>query len=104
MLALLLVTISLVTCIVAKQCQNFTIPVSISAHNKAFNIPAFENSLDATTFVQDVFNIGGNALGPTGLKTISGQYNISAQFCQPDSTHGVPILQFLIHGLGFDKT
>jgi len=105
MFTLFIVTTLLATSVVAKHCQNFTVPVSITARNEIFNVLPFETSLDVTSFVQDLLNIGGNTLGPTGTKTVSGQYNMSVEFCQPDSPKGKdPILQFLVHDIGFDKT
>lgn len=105
MLLFISITLALAIPALAKQCQNFTVPVSISANNKIFNVPSFETSLDVTTFVQDLLNIGGNAFGSSGTKAVSGNYNISVEFCQPDTPKSkAPTLQFLVHDIGFDKT
>ncbi|KAL8829639.1 MAG: hypothetical protein Q9170_006076 [Blastenia crenularia] len=93
--------------VVAKQCTNLTIPVSISARNGVFNIPTLEGNADATTFVQNLTSIRGNFTKEALLDyaTISGVYDISAKFCKPDVENGTdPTVQVLTHGLGFDKT
>ncbi|KAH7336492.1 hypothetical protein BKA65DRAFT_527260 [Rhexocercosporidium sp. MPI-PUGE-AT-0058] len=44
-------------------------------------------------------------LAIVGYGTTSGTYNISTQFCMPDSSNvTAPTVQVLTHGIGFDKT
>ncbi len=91
----------------AKLCVNVTIPASISARQGVFNVPALAGNLDATTFAQNYTSIKANFTEEslTGFATITGEYNISAQFCKPDVMNGTnPTVQVLTHGIGFDKT
>lgn len=93
--------------IAAKKCQNISIPVTLSARNGIFNLPILEINLDATTFIQKLNNIGGNFSNEvlTDYQTIDNTYDISAKFCSPDTGSGSnPTVQFLTHGVGFDKS
>ncbi|KAI4146251.1 MAG: hypothetical protein L6R39_003524 [Caloplaca ligustica] len=106
-LSLLLSPALLAISIVAKQCINLTVPVTISARNGVFNIPTLQGNADATTFVQNLTSIRGNFTEEALLDyaTVSGAYEISAKFCKPDVENGKnPTVQVLTHGLGFDKT
>ncbi|KAL8708782.1 MAG: hypothetical protein Q9225_007550, partial [Loekoesia sp. 1 TL-2023] len=103
----LLLTTVLTVCVVAKQCTNLTVPVSILARNGVFNVPALQGNADATTFAQNLTSIRGNFTEAALLDyaTVSGNYEISAKFCKPDIENGTnPTVQVLTHGLGFDKT
>lgn len=104
---LLLASALFVSSVVAKQCINITVPVSVSARNGVFNIPTLRGNADATTFAQNLTSIRGNFTEEALLDyaTVSGAYNISAKFCKPDMENGTnPTVQVLTHGLGFDKT
>ncbi|KAA6410673.1 MAG: alpha beta-hydrolase [Lasallia pustulata] len=93
--------------VLAKQCINITVPVDISARNGVFNLPTLETNTDATTFALNFTNIRGNFTEESllGYTTVTGTYEISAKFCKPDNVTGkTPTVQFLTHGLGFDKT
>lgn len=97
----------LATSVVAKQCTNITVPVSISARNGVFNIPTLRGNADATTFAQNLTSIRGNFTEEAllGYATVTGVYDISAKFCKPETENGTnPTVQLLTHGLGFDKT
>ncbi len=101
--ALLLSTVS------AKQCTNVTIPVEISARNGIFNLAVPETNQEATIFAQNFTSIrdGANLTQSSliGYNTTTGSFNISAKFCKPDNENGTdPTVQFLTHGIGFDKT
>lgn len=104
----LLLLASFVACqVLAKQCINITVPVDISARNGVFNLPTLETNFDATTFAQNFTRIGANFTEESLLDyaTVTGTYEISAQFCRPDNaTDKNPTVQFLTHGIGFDKT
>lgn len=106
-LSLLVTSLAFAGSVTAKQCQNFTVPVCISARNGVFNIPTLQGNADATTFAQNLTSIRGNFTQEAllGYATVSGTYNISAKFCKPDVANGTrPTVQVLTHGLGFDKT
>ena len=93
--------------VVAKQCANITVPVSISARNGVFNIPTLRGNEDATRFAQNLTSIRVNFTEEALLDyaTVTGIYEISAKFCKPDTENGTdPTVQILTHGLGFDKT
>ncbi|TKA67462.1 hypothetical protein B0A49_09356 [Cryomyces minteri] len=94
----------------ARTCHNITVPVSISSRNGVFNNTAApQTNLDATTFVQNQTRQGQNftAVALTAYATVTGNYNISAQFCLPSGSNSTltnPTVQILTHGIGFDKT
>ena len=88
----------------AAQCQNFTIPVTISARNGVFNVTNPTNSIDSTNFALRMARQGSNYTQQslTGYATVSGSYNIAATYCTPDSGTG-NVIQVLTHGIGFDR-
>ncbi|KAI9808812.1 MAG: hypothetical protein M1827_007187 [Pycnora praestabilis] len=93
----------------AKVCTNMTIPVEISARNGIFNLSVPQNNMEATIFTQNFTSImgGGNLTESSllGYNTTTGTFNISAKFCTPNNGSGSnPTVQFLTHGIGFDKT
>lgn len=95
------------TSVVAKQCQNFSVPVTVCARNGVFNVPTLRDNHDATTFIANFTEPGRNFSSEVllGYQTINNTYNISVKFCQPDAGYGKdPTIQFLTHGIGFDKT
>lgn len=103
----LLAATLLTALVVAKQCTNITVPVSISARNGVFNIPTLRGNADATTFAQNLTSIRGNFTEEALLDyaLVTGCYNISVKYCKPDAENGTnPTVQILTHGLGFDKT
>ncbi|KAI9793600.1 MAG: hypothetical protein M1835_007152 [Candelina submexicana] len=93
----------------AKQCTNLTIPVDVSARNGIFNLAVPETNQEATIFAQNFTSIrdGANLTASSllGYNTTTGSFNISAKFCTPDNDNSTdPTVQFLTHGIGFDKT
>jgi hypothetical protein len=90
---------------VARTCQNITVPVEIEARNGIFNLLQPQTNLDVTHFALNAtsnrYNFTKAAL--TGYQTVTGTYNISVTFCQPDTAKSGAI-QVLTHGIGFDKT
>ena len=92
---------------VARTCQNFIVQVSVEARNGVFgNIVTPATDLEATSFISDATRRGVNATAEalTGYATVSGRYNISAQYCKPRVDRKNYTLQILTHGVGFDKT
>jgi hypothetical protein len=92
----------------AKSCINQTVPVTVSVRNDVYNIATPQTNLDATAFVLN-FTQQGRVFPKTafqGYQTITGTFNISTQFCTPDSGYNIanPVVQVLTHGIGFDKT
>ncbi|KAL9108106.1 MAG: hypothetical protein Q9227_007081 [Pyrenula ochraceoflavens] len=91
----------------AKQCQDLTIPVEVSARQGVFNVPTFTGNQDAIAFAQNFTSVRGGtnytAEVLTGYANVEGSYEISARFCYPDQGPGNTV-QVLTHGIGFDKT
>lgn len=116
----LLLGAGLVASVIAKQCKNITVPVSnclkipqfrshiqveIMARQGIFNVPEIMTPVEVTAFVQNFTSIqnGTNYTMETLLdyQTVTGSYNISAKFCQPDNESGAnPVVQVLSHGIG----
>ena len=94
----------LASSVMAKHCQNFSVPVKVCARNGIFNVPTLRFNHDATTFFANVTNPAGNFSNEVLLEyqTIKETYDISGKFCQPDHGHTTTV-QFLTHGIGFDK-
>lgn len=91
----------------AKQCKNFFVPVTVLARNGIFNVPTLHSDHDATIFFANVTNPAGNFTDEVllGYRTINNTYDISVKFCRPNASYGRDsTLQFLTHGIGFDKT
>lgn len=90
-----------------KRCINQTVPVDISAQQAVFDIAIPQTNLEATDFILNMTQQGRNFTDIilTGYNTTVGTYNISTQFCVPDSSNVTnPTVQVLTHGIGFDKT
>ena len=89
----------------AKRCQNFTIPVEISARNGVFGISIPQTGIEVTDFVLNFSSQGANYSQSIlqDYKTITGTYKLAATHCAPDSGES-KILQILTHGVGFDKS
>jgi pimeloyl-ACP methyl ester carboxylesterase len=89
----------------ARQCQNLTIPLSVSSRNGVFDIDAPKTNVDVTSFILDLSQPGSNLTEKllSGYATVSGTYNIAATYCEPDSGPG-KALQVLTHGIGFDRS
>ena len=97
----------LATSVLAKHCQNFSVPVTLCARNGIFDVPTLRNNHDATIFIADFTNPKGNFSDEVllGYQTIHNTYEISVKFCRPDAGYGKdPTVQFLTHGIGFDKS
>jgi pimeloyl-ACP methyl ester carboxylesterase len=99
----------------AKVCQDLTIPVTISARNAVFNLTEPTNTTQVTDIAQHFTRAGNNYTAEIleDYTTITGTYNISARYCVPSPSNSTAnstlsrngtTLQFLTHGIGFDKT
>jgi len=92
----------------AKICTNISIPVNINARNGIFNLSEPAGPTQVTQFGQLYTRSGINYTSQilAGYDTVTGQYNISATYCVPSNvssnTNGTSV-QFLTHGIGFDK-
>ncbi|KAK7747561.1 hypothetical protein SLS62_009059 [Diatrype stigma] len=95
---------SLAAAVVARQCQNLTFPVSITARNGKFDLKAPSNNIEVTNFILDLTQPGRN-LSDILLQdyvTINGTFSMGATYCEPDTGPG-KALQVLTHGVGFDR-
>lgn len=101
-LATLLVSVGLAS---ARQCQNLTIPISISAINADFSISAPQDNVAVTDFILNLSQQGGNYTETvlSNYTNVSDNYTIAATYCTPDGGAG-SILQILTHGIGFDRS
>jgi hypothetical protein len=91
----------------AKKCINATVPVHVNARQPVFNLAVPQTNLEVTDFILSMTRQGGNFTNEilTGYNYTIGTYNISTQFCMPDSSNSTtPTVQMLTHGIGFDKT
>ncbi|KAK3064732.1 hypothetical protein LTS18_004469 [Coniosporium uncinatum] len=91
----------------AKQCQNITVPVTISARNGLFDQSALTpvTNIDVTNFILNLVQQGENYTANVlqGYQTVSGTYDLATTYCAPDS--GAPnVVQLLTHGIGFDRS
>ena len=96
----------LASSVTAKQCQTFLVPVTLCARNAIFNVPPLHYNRDATTFFKNFLNPAGNFSNEVLLEyqTVDSTYEISVKFCRPDEGYGAAAtVQFLTHGIGFDK-
>ncbi|KAK5096024.1 hypothetical protein LTR70_009224 [Exophiala xenobiotica] len=89
----------------AARCQNLTIPISVSARNGQFDVKNPTDNIEATNFALRMARQGHNYTMESliGYHTVSGDYNISATYCEPDAGPG-QVLQILTHGIGFDRS
>jgi hypothetical protein len=91
----------------AKTCYDMTVQVPVTARNGVFDkISTPQTNIDATAFAlhasTQAANVTADAL--SGYATVSGLYDISAQYCMPDNVgDSAHVLQILTHGMGFDK-
>jgi hypothetical protein len=95
----------LASTVAARQCSNFLIPVDISSRQGQFKEVPVESNLDTGAFATRFSEFEGNYTATLleGYQTLQGSYEISAQYCRPDSGSS-GIIQLLSHGIGFDKT
>ncbi|KAH7078742.1 Alpha/Beta hydrolase protein [Paraphoma chrysanthemicola] len=100
-----LAALVLASTVAARQCSNFLIPVQISSRQGQFREVPVESNLDTGAFAIKFSEFGKNYSQTLleGYQTLRGCYNISAQYCRPDSGSSGTI-QVLTHGIGFDKT
>ncbi|KAJ5307011.1 hypothetical protein N7508_006026 [Penicillium antarcticum] len=92
----------------AKTCLDMIVQVPVTAHNGVFDkISTPQTNLDATAFALHASTQGANVTADalSGYATVSGIYDISAQYCMPDNSgDSAHVLQILTHGMGFDKS
>jgi hypothetical protein len=89
----------------ARQCCVFQIPIDISSRQGQFKEIPIEGNLDVGAFATryNRYQLNYTATLLQGYQTLKGSYEISAQYCKPDSG-STGTIQLLSHGIGFDKT
>ncbi|KAK4550470.1 hypothetical protein LTR36_000049 [Oleoguttula mirabilis] len=89
----------------ARQCQNITVPVQVSARNGKFNQTTPVTDIDVEDFILNLTQQGTNYTASVleGYQTVSGNYSIAATYCTPDSGPA-KVVQVLTHGIGFDRS
>lgn len=90
-------------------CIQGNISVQTSAMNIQLNYTEPINELDLTNTIVEYLQINSSLLSEIlqGSNEVSGTYNINSKLCFPAATRKINNdlpLQFLIHGVGFDKT
>jgi pimeloyl-ACP methyl ester carboxylesterase len=92
----------------AKQCQDITVSVDISARNGQFNLFIPTTNIDMTNFIVNSVRNGHNYTEKvlTGYDTIFGTCNLQTTFCRPDGRFGKSgdTVQLLTYGIGFDRS
>lgn len=100
-----LLPLALVSLATARKCSNVVIETPIVSRQGRFREVPIESNVDvigfATRFAQFQSNYSAELL--EGYQTLEKTFNISAQYCEPDSGSSGTI-QVLTHGVGFDKT
>ncbi|KAI0470457.1 Alpha/Beta hydrolase protein [Xylariaceae sp. FL0804] len=89
----------------SRNCQELTVPVSISARNGVFNYKVPTNNVEVTDFILNLAEPGKNYSEALleGYTTVSGTYSIAATYCEPAAGAG-NTLQVLTHGVGFNRS
>lgn len=90
------------------QCQNLTVPVTISARNAVFDVSTPQTNIQVTDFILNLSQQGHNYTDDVlkDYATVSGTYNLAATYCAPSQGGGgaSKTLQILTHGVGFDRS
>ncbi|KAK7435044.1 hypothetical protein VKT23_019852 [Stygiomarasmius scandens] len=87
-------------------CSEFSVPVTVSADTLQLNLTAPRNQLELTALVTDLAHLNATIINEVtiGPATVNASYNISSQLCVPDNFASDGVLEFTIHGVGFDHT
>jgi pimeloyl-ACP methyl ester carboxylesterase len=89
----------------ARQCQNITVPVTITGRNAKFSIATPQTNIEVTNFILDLTQQGANYTQQIfqEFNDVSGSYELAMTYCTPDKGPG-KTLQILTHGIGFDRS
>ena len=92
----------------ARQCTKLVVLADLTARNGVFNLSTPMTDIEVTNFILNSVQNGhnGTAEALTGYDSVSGNYSLSATFCQPDDMSGenAKTVQLLTHGIGFDRS
>ncbi|THU77577.1 alpha/beta-hydrolase, partial [Dendrothele bispora CBS 962.96] len=87
-------------------CSEFSVPLTVSASTVKLNLTAPQNQIELTGLVADLSHLNAT-IGDkvtVGRATVNATYDIWSQLCVPDDFTPDGILEFTIHGLGFDHS
>jgi pimeloyl-ACP methyl ester carboxylesterase len=89
-------------------CISGNVAVKASAANTKLNLASPANQFASTEIFTEYFQVDSTlpVSASGGKKTVSGTYNINAKLCFPataESLSNFHTVQFLIHGISFDK-
>jgi pimeloyl-ACP methyl ester carboxylesterase len=86
-------------------CISGTVAVQASAPNTLLHVESPPDQFASTEIFIEYFQVNSSlptsALGSKSI--VSGTYNINAKLCVPTAASAFPTVQFLIHGINFDK-
>lgn len=94
----------------ARQCQDLTLSIPLTATTTVFSLPPPTNDIEVTDFVLNLTQAGANLAeaSTAGTAETSGTYRVGATLCTPSSSAsrgtGSNTLQILSHGIGFTRT
>ncbi|TID16157.1 catalytic protein [Venturia nashicola] len=86
-------------------CISGNVAVKASASNTKLNLSNPGNQYTATEAFVEYFQTNSTLPSSVniGTTTVSGTYNINSKLCYPKSNSTASTIQFLIHGINFDK-
>ncbi|THV04597.1 alpha/beta-hydrolase, partial [Dendrothele bispora CBS 962.96] len=90
----------------AYSCSEFSVPITVSASTVKLNLTAPQSQIELTGLVADISHLNatiGNEV-TVGPATVNATYDIWSQLCVPDDFAPDGILEFAIHGAGFDHS
>ncbi|KAK3080770.1 hypothetical protein LTS18_013317, partial [Coniosporium uncinatum] len=88
-------------------CIEGSIPITASANNTKLNYTSPANQTIVTETIVEMFQINSTLAKQTvaGPHLVRGTWDIYGKLCYPVETRPNPeVLQFLIHGVGFDRS
>ncbi|KLO15170.1 alpha/beta-hydrolase [Schizopora paradoxa] len=97
---------------VGSSCQSLNISLEVTTSNVNITIPEPKSTSDLIDFTERIIALNGHTniteMSTSGTVNVSGTYSINAQLCVPPpgsqpATRNSTV-QFLIHGIGFDKS
>lgn len=87
-----------------RPCENFMLPVSVTAQNAEYDIVHVNDNINATAFAVDLDTWSFNATSRLLRNiTVSDTFNISVQLCVPPTGIKKQNLFIATHGGLFDK-
>lgn len=87
------------------QCQTFSVPIQVdNVTTVVLPFPPLKDQYQATSLLDSITD-RYQSTAPPQLTTLTGSYNIEAEYCQPTTpSSNNSTLQILTHGIGFNRT